>query len=459
MERISDLLWNPWLLLLFLFTGLYFTVRSGFFQIFGLHIWLDETGGSLFQKKGTQGTQGTLTQFQAMSTALAATIGTGSIAGVATAIFYGGPGAVFWMWISALLGMMTGFAEKTLAVRYRKKTAGGWKGGPMEYMEDGLGRKWMAHWFAAAVTIAALGGGGLVQSNSIAAGMESAFGCSRLEVGVITAVVTGSVVFGGIGRIGAVCEKLVPIMAFGFLGGGAVVLLCHAREILPALREIIVSAFEVKPVVGGGMGYGIMTAMRYGVARGVFTNEAGLGSSAMAHAQAQVKNPVEQGFWGMFEVFAATLVVCTVSALVILTTGVYNKERSIIAIADKTVTESMTGAPLSAAAFGTVFGRWGGVFVAVCVLLFAFSSLLGWCYYGERGMERLLGRRTGKYLFRILFLLAVVWGSIGDLEWVWHISDICNAMMALPNLLALLLLSPEVFKLWQQYMEKRPSKP
>ena len=460
MERWSDALWNPWLLIFFLVTGLYLSLRTGFFQFFGARTWLKVTLGFLFRRKTDQrGDQGALTQFQAMATALAATIGTGSIAGVATAIFYGGPGAVFWMWISALLGMMTGFVEKTLAVRYRRRTKDGWRGGPMEYMEEGLGMRWMALWFALAVTVAALGGGGLVQANSISTSLSAVFGWGRLPVGIVTAAVTGLVVAGGIGRIGAVCEKLVPVMALGFIGGGIVVLACRADAILPTLREIVISALAPEPVIGGGLGYGMMTAMRYGVARGVFTNEAGLGSSAMAHAQARVKDPAEQGMWGIFEVFVATLVVCTVSALVILTTGVYDKETALTAIQTKTVTEAMAGAPLSAAAFSTVFGRWGGLFVAVCLLLFAFSSLLGWSYYGERGLEYLTGSQKGRGAFRVLFLAAILWGSVGNLELVWQLSDLCNGLMALPNLIAILLLSPEALRLWRGCIEKSTRKP
>lgn len=454
MERLSDALWDPWLLLAFLLVGGYLSLRTGFFQLFGARTWLRCTLGSLFRKQADgEGARGGLTQFQAMATALAATIGTGSIAGVATAIFYGGPGAVFWMWVSALLGMMTGFVEKTLAVRYRRRSEDGWRGGPMEYIEQGLGMRFLALWFALAVTLAALGGGGLVQSNSIATSLSAAFGWGRLPIGIVTALLTGLVIAGGIGRIGAVCEKLVPVMALAFIGGGTVVLACRAEAILPTLEEIVRSAFAPKPVAGGGLGYGMMTAMRYGVARGVFTNEAGLGSSAMAHAQAQVKEPAEQGMWGIFEVFVATLVVCTISALVILTTGVYDPETALTAIRAGTVTGEMAGAPLSAAAFGTVFGRWGGVFVAVCLLLFAFSSLLGWSYYGERGLEYLTGSRRGRTAFRLAFLAAILYGSVGELELVWQMSDLCNGLMAIPNLAAILLLSPEALRLWRAYME------
>lgn len=451
---LSDWLWTPWLLGLFLLTGLYFSFLTGFFQLFGMKAWMKHTFCTLLPKKQKREKGSGLTQFQTMATALAATIGTGSIAGVATAIAYGGPGAVFWMWISAFLGMMTGCAEKTLTIRYRRKDGENWKGGPMEYMEHGLHLKWMALWFALCITVAALGGGGVVQANSIAASLESALGWNRGIVGAVTAAAVAVVVFGGIGRIGKVCEKLVPIMALGFIGGGAAVLFFHAEALPAALQAIFSEAFAPRPVAGGTLGYGMMAAMRYGIARGVFTNEAGLGSSAIAHAQAKVKEPAEQGLWGVFEVFIATLVICTITALVILTAGVYDKGSALSAIEAHTMPDHLGGAPLVALSFGTVFGRWGGLFVAACLLMFAYSSLLGWSYYGERGLSYLLGGKKGRGLFRLFFLAAILWGSVGELEAVWQLSDLCNALMAFPNLIALLLLSPEFLRLWRSYMKK-----
>ena len=283
LERLGNWIWNPWLLGAFLLLGLYYSVRSGFFQVFECRLWLKATIGSLFRGRKRGGKKG-LTQVQALSTALASTIGTGSIAGVATAIFYGGPGAVFWMWMSAFLGMMTGCAEKTLAVRYRRRDKkGAWQGGPMDYMDRGLGLRPMALLFSLFCVAASIGGGDMVQANSIATALEHAFGWDRLAVGVVTALLTGLVILGGIGRIGRVSEKLVPVMALLFLGGGIMVLSRHAAAIPAALMEIVTAALTPKAAVGGGLGYGMATAMRYGVARGVFTNEAGLGSSAMAH--------------------------------------------------------------------------------------------------------------------------------------------------------------------------------
>ena len=454
-ERLGDLIWNPWLLGLFLLTGLYFSVRTGFFQLFRCRLWLKTTLGSLLRReKRRKG--GGLTQLQALSTALAATIGTGSIAGVATAIFYGGPGAVFWMWVSAFLGMMTGCAEKILTVRYREKSAdGGWQGGPMCYMEKGLGSRGLACLFALCCVLANLGGGNVVQANSIAASLEAAFGWNRLAVGVATAVLTGLVILGGIGRIGRVSEKLVPCMALLFLGGGLVVLFCHRAALPDALARILTGALTPKAALGGSVGYGMAAAMRYGVARGVFTNEAGMGTSAIAHAASDVKEPAEQGMWGIFEVFIATLSVCSITALVILTSGVYQEEAALAAIQSGTVERSMLGAPLSAAAFSTVFGPFGSVFVAVCLLLFAFTSLLGTSYYGERGLQYLTGSDRWRGPFRAVFLAAVVAGSVGDVSLVWQMADIFNGLMALPNLCALLLLSTEALSMLRTWTAAR----
>ena len=386
-ERLGNFIWNPWLLGLFLLSGLYFSVRTGFFQLFHVRLWLKTTLGSLLRpKRRREG--GGLTQLQALSTALASTIGTGSIAGVATAIFR------------------------------EKSRDGGWQGGPMCYMERGVGSRTLAALFSLCCVAASLGGGNVVQANSIAASLEAAFGWDRLAVGLVVAVLTGLVILGGIGRIGRVSETLVPCMALLFIGGGVMVLICHRAAIPEALERIVTGAITPKAALGGGIGYGMAAAMRYGVARGVFTNEACMGSSAIAHAASNVQEPAEQGMWGIFEVFIATLSVCSITALVILTSGVYQEDAALLAIQSGTVTSAMVGAPLSAAAFSTVFGRFGVVFVAA-------------------------------------FLLAVVAGSVGDVAVVWQLADIFNGLMALPNLCALLLLSPEALGLLNGWMAVR----
>ena len=478
LARLGDAIWFPWMLGLFLLVGLYYSLRTGFFQLFGLKTWWKATAGSLFTPK--KRTRGGVSQLQALSTALAATIGTGSIAGVATAVFFGGPGAVFWMWLSALLGMMTGCAEKTLAVRYRERSPeGGWRGGPMCYIREGLSLlflerkrskksfpffpnrssgswKSVPDWLAAAFSILCVAqtlcGGNLVQANSIAVSLNSTFGVSKLTVGIVTAALAGVVTLGGIGRIGRVSERLVPVMAALFIGGGAVVLATHAQAIPGAFRDIVRYAFQPRAVLGG---YGMGTAMRFGIARGVFTNEAGLGTSAIAHAAADVDDPAEQGMWGIFEVFAATMVVCSVTALVILTSGVYSVEGAQAAIRCGNVPEQMLGAPLTGAAFGTALGKFGPVLVSVCLLLFAFTSLLGSCYYGQRGIEFLTGKPWAMNCYRGAYLAMVVLGCLGDVTVVWQLVDVIDGLLALPNLIALLLLSPEAVRLIRVYSHKK----
>ena len=446
--RWTDLLWNPWLLTAFLLTGLYFSIRTGFFQLFHITTWWKSTFGSLMHGRASTSTRG-ISQIQALSTALAATIGTGSIAGVATAIFYGGPGAVFWMWISALLGMMTGCAEKTLSVHYRVSAPNGWQGGPMYYIEHGLHCRPLAGLFCLFCIAETLVGGNLVQSNSIATALEASFLLPRFPVGIVLAVLTGLVILGGIQRIGAVSERLVPCMAVLFLFGGLIVLFIHRAALPEVFRQIVGQALSPKAACGG---YGAAAAMRYGVARGVFTNEAGLGTSAMAHAASNVDSPARQGMWGIFEVFVATLIICSVTALVILSSGVYNIDISLRAIATGQIENSMLGAPLSSAAFATVFGSFGDIFVSVCLILFAFTSLLGACYYGEQCISYLTGSRRIIPFYRAFFLIAVVLGSITDLSATWVLVDLTNGLMAVPNLIALLLLSNSAVKMIRNYV-------
>ena len=453
-ERLTDFMWNPWLLGLFLFTDLWYSVRTGFFQLFGLRRWLGATVGSLLRPR-ERGSTG-ITRVQALATALASTIGTGSIAGVATAIFFGGPGAVFWMWVSALLGMMTGCAEKILALRYRRLNSNGvWEGGPMHYLARGLNSRFLAGWFAVACVGGALVGGDVVQSNSIAQALHSQFGWDRLTVGILTAVLAGIVLMGGIGRIARFSEIMVPIMALLFLGSGAVVLWVRRGWLPDALGEIITGALSPAAAAGGVGGYGVSAALRYGVARGVFTNEAGMGSSALAHANAETKHPGEQGMWGILEVFVATIVICTMTALVILTTGIYDPEQALVAIRSGDISGVGVGVPLTAASFGVVLGRAGEWVVSVSLLLFAFSSLLGWSYYGEAALGWLVKGRGWRPVWRAVFLGAAVAGSVGNVELVWQLVDLFTALMALPNLAALLVLSPQVLESLKDYLNQQ----
>lgn len=449
-ERLTDFMWNPWLLGLFLLTGLYYSVRTGFFQLFGAGRWLRVTLGSLLRPQ--EKTSAGITRFQALATALASTIGTGSIAGVATAIFYGGPGAVFWMWVSAFLGMMTGCAEKILTVRFRRlKADGTWQGGPMYYLAEGLHSRFLAGWFALACVGGALMGGNLVQSNSIAQAFHTALGWDRLAVGIATAALAGIVFMGGIGRIARFSELLVPVMAVLFLGGGAVVLWARRAYLPQALAQIVAGAFSPVAAAGGVGGYTVSAALRYGVARGVFTNEAGMGSSALAHAYADTKHPGEQGMWGILEVFVATLLICTMTALVILTAGVYDPGEAANAIRLGQIDSVAIGVPLTASSFAVVLGKTGEGIVSASLVLFAFSSLVGWSYYGQTALGW-LGRSKGwNAAWRVGFLGVTVAGSVGDVSLVWQLVDLFTALMALPNLAALLMLSPQVLECWKDY--------
>lgn len=446
--RVADWLWNPWLLGLFWFVGLVYTLGSGCFQVTGLGLWLRTTLGSLFRPSG--GTGGGLSSLQALATALASTMGTGSIAGVATALTLGGPGAVFWMWVSAFLGLMTGCGEKLLAVHYQRPApGGGLQGGPMFYLRYGVGSRFLAGWFALAGLPATLAGGNLVQSSSIAASLESVFGAPPLVTGVVVTVLAGAVMLGGVGRVARVSSALVPAMALLYLGSGAMVLLCRASALPQALRLIFTCAFSPAAVLGGGAGWTVASALRYGVARGVFTNEAGLGTSAMAHGAARVDHPARQGMWGIFEVFLSTLVVCTVTALVILVSGVWQP----------TAPTPLTGAPLTAAAFGSVLGRMGEGVVALSLLLFAFSSILGWSYYGQQCLSWLVGGEGLTGFYRVLFLGCTLAGALWEPAAIWQLVDLCSALMALPNLAALLLLAPEALTIlyrWRESLHPRP---
>ncbi|MBD5133698.1 MAG: sodium:alanine symporter family protein [Clostridiales bacterium] len=455
-KELGDFLWGGPLLAAFLAVGLWYSFGSGFFQLFGLPVWWKTTAGSLFRRdKGKTKSRG-VTQLQALSTALAATIGTGSIAGVATAIVYGGPGAVFWMWMSALLGMAVSCAEKTLAVRHREKGPDGrWRGGPIEYMKNGLRLPGLAKIFALFCVAETLAGGNLAQANSIATSLSAAAGAEPKVVGVVLAVVTAIVLAGGIKRISKLCELLVPAMALLFVGGGLAVVAVHWRAVPWAFRQIVAYAFAPRAIAGG---YTMGSALRYGVARGVFTNEAGLGMSSIAHACADVDEPAEQGMWGIFEVFFATMVICTVSALVILTSGVYDPVQALALAEAGALPEGMLGAPLTAAGFATLFGEAGEWIVAVSLILFAFTSLIGSGYYGRRGVEALTGARWARGLFQLAFPACIILGAVGDVTAVWQLVDVFNGLLAAVNLPALLLLSPEALHLLRVWLGAQKKK-
>ena len=437
---VNRFVWGPVMLAVLVGVGVYFTWRTGFLQLRKLGYMFKVTLGSLFQKK-KGGTGQNLSPFAAMTTALAGTMGVGNIAGIATALTLGGPGAIFWMWLSALFGMMTKYAEVVLAVHYRETSPDGThRGGPMYSIKKGLGRGWgwLSGVFCLLCVCASFGMGDMTQSNTIAQSLRQSFSIPYWATGVGVMVLCALVVLGGLKRIGAFTEKFVPLMSIFYIAASLWVIAVPRDQVGPAFGLIFRSAFGVRAAAGGVVGYTLQAALRTGVARGVFTNEAGLGSAPIAHAAAETDSPVKQGFWGMFEVFADTFVTCTLTTLVILTTGMWDS--------------GLDGAALTTAAFDTVLGRWGSGFIAISVLFFAVSSMLGWCFYGESAMAYLSrGRQGPVFWYRVVFLVLIMVGATVELRPVWQLSDTLNGLMAVPNLLALLLLSPQVFRLTKEH--------
>lgn len=434
LRAISGFVWGPAMLVLLLGTGLYLTVGLGLLPQhrlgYGLRLLVAPTDKTA---------AGEIPPYQALMTALAATIGTGNIAGVATAIYLGGPGAVFWMWVTALVGMATKYAEAVLAVRFREQDdRGAYVGGPMYYIKNGLGRgwAWLGTLFALFAAIAAFGIGNTVQANSVADSLESSFGIPHAVSGLVMAALVFFVVIGGIKRIGEVAGRLVPFMGAVYALGALAIVLLHIDAVPSVLAMIVTDAFTGTAAAGGFAGAGFLAALQFGVARGIFSNEAGLGSAPIAHAAAQTTDPVRQGVIAMLSPVFDTLIVCTLTALAILTTGAWTSGR--------------TGAALSGLAFATGLPGPGNLVVTFGLTLFAFTTILGWSYYGERSAEYLFGTRI-ILPFRLVWVAAVFVGAIGNLGAIWLIADIMNALMALPNLVALLLLSPVVFRLSRAY--------
>ena len=437
-EWLSGIVWGVPMLVLLLGVGIYLTIGLRFRTLRDLPF----AFGMLWRGRVSEG-KGEITPFNALMTALAATIGTGNIAGVATAIFLGGPGAVFWMWMTALVGMATKFAEAVLAVRYREvDEAGHHVGGPMYYIKNGLGPRWawLGACFAAFAGLAGFGIGNMVQANSVADALEASFGVPFWVTGVVLALLVGLVLIGGIKRIGTVAGALVPLMAIGYIGAGSIVLAMNAGAIPGAFRLIFEHAFSPSAATGGFAGAAVWMAIRFGVARGVFSNEAGLGSAPIAHAAAECKGPVSQGVIAMLGTFIDTIVVCTFTALVILSTGAW--------------TSGETGAALTSLAFQTSLPHVGAQVTSIALAVFAFTSLLGWSYYCERSWQYLLGMKV-IVPFRILWSLAPIVGATVKLSFIWLLADTLNALMAIPNLIALALLSPVVFAIAKEFFATR----
>ena len=455
---LNGIVWGLPATVLIFGVGLYLSIRTGFLQFtkFGT-VWKN-TIGKIFHRT-TEAGHGAVTPFQAVCTALAATVGTGNIAGVAGAIAIGGPGAVFWMWISALLGMVTKYSEVTLAVHYRQKNKhGDWVGGPMYYIENGLGKKWkfLGILFAIFGVFAVFGTGNATQVNTIVASIDTAlisFGVMEagstatlnLILGIVITVLVGMILLGGIKRIGHVAERLVPIMALLYVVLGLGIIIVHIDNLPTAFSSIVKGAFNPSAVTGGVVGAAFV-AVQKGVARGIFSNEAGLGTASIAHAGAEVNDPVQQGLFGVFEVFVDTIIICTFTALVILCSGV------------PITYGAAAGAELTISGFTITYGNWITIFTAVAMCCFAFTTILGWGLYGARCSEYLFGEKVIKP-FMVIYSLVAIIGATVKLDLLWSIAETFNGMMAIPNLIAVALLSPVVIRLTKEYFTRPKESP
>ncbi len=473
---VNGVVWGIFGLALLIGTGVITTLITKVFQVSHLGHWWKNTIGSLFKKDVIQHSQdkGSISPFQALCTALAATVGTGNIAGVAAAICVGGAGAVFWMWVAAFFGMMTNYSENVLGIFYRRKNANNeWSGGAMYYLRDGLGAKKGCKWigkvlavlFCIFTMLASFGIGSMGQVNKIVANVAVAFDVRALSsieafggvslynilIGVVIMALTALITLGGLKRIANVAEKIVPFMVVLFVLGSLIIIGINYAAIIPAFKAIFANAFSPEAFVGGGIG-GVIVAMTNGFKRGVFSNEAGLGSSVMVHANSKVKEPVQQGMWGIFEVFVDTIIVCTMTALVVLTSGVYDLTTGEIA------SGAGTDATLVASAFDTVF-TFGGVnigsmFIAVAIFLFAFTTVLGWSHYGTKAFEYLFGTKATP-VYKVIFVLMIMSGALMTSSIAWDISDTFNGLMMFPNLIGVVALSGLVVKITKNYVDRK----
>lgn len=471
---INDFVWVKIGLILLIGTGILMTLSTKVFQVSHLSHWWKNTIGSLFKKDviGHSKEKGSISPFQALCTALAATIGTGNIAGVAAAICIGGAGAVFWMWVAAFFGMMTNYSENVLGIYFRRKNKDGeWSGGAMYYLKDGLGGKKncktvgkiLAILFSIFTLLASFGIGSMGQVNKIVANVANAFNVEALSsikvlgdislynviIGVVIMLLAALITLGGLKRIANVAEKVVPFMVILFVVGSLVIIAVNYANILPAFKAIFVNAFSPIAAVGGGIGMLISKVVTQGFKRGVFSNEAGLGSSVMVHSNSNIKEPVTQGMWGIFEVFADTMVVCTMTALVVLTSGAYNLETGAIL-------EGYNDATLVAGVFNSVFswGDLGQKFIAIAMFLFAFTTVLGWSHYGTKAWEYLFGTKT-TIVFKIIHVLTIILGAVMTSSLAWDISDTFNGLMMIPNLIGVVALFPLVMKITKNYVARK----
>ena len=467
---INSAVWGWPALILLGFVGVLMTVLTNVFQISHIGHWFKNTIGAIFgDRKVTKHTEDkSISQFQSLCTALAATVGTGNIVGVASAIAVGGPGAVFWMWVIAFFGMMTNYSENVLGILFRRKNEKGeWNGGAMYYLRDGLGGKKGLKWLGAILAVlfsvfcllASFGIGNMSQVNSMVGNITNAFSIPsititenlvitpQLMVGVFLLIAVGLVVVGGLKRVASFTEKLVPFMIILYIIGAFVIIGKNVTQIPAVFGSIFKFAFTSQSLAGGATGFTVMLAMKMGFKRGVFSNEAGLGSSVMVHSSSNVKEPVRQGMWGIFEVFADTIIVCTLTALTILSSGIFNLEtgEKLIAVEDSA---------LMGEAFRTVFGDIGPMFIAVAILLFAYSTVLGWSHYGTIAWEYLFGRKS-TFIYRTIFVVMVLAGAVLNAQLAWDLSDTFNGLMMLPNLIGVIVLSPLVMKCTKNYVDRK----
>lgn len=468
-DAVNTWIWTDLGVYLLLAAGIIMTAVTGVFQITHLRHWWKNTIMSIFKKDNTstkKTDKNSISQFQALCTALSATIGTGNIAGVAAAICLGGPGAVLWMWLAAFLGMMTNYSENVLGIFYRRKNKDGeWSGGAMYYLKDGVGKmngmKWpatiLAGLFAVFAILASFGIGNMGQVNKIVLNMESAFFANvewtigginmiNLIIGLILLVIGALIIIGGLQRIAAVAERIVPFMAIAYILFGLIAIGVNYKLIFPAFQSIFVHALGIKALAGGAAGAALKLVIVQGCKRGIYSNEAGLGSSVMVHSSSNVKEPVKQGMWGIFEVFFDTIVVCTMTALIALTSGLINLETGV-------TNTGVSDATLISDAFGNVFGQPGKWFVAIAMLLFAFTTVLGWSQYGSKAVEYLFGIK-GVKIYKVIFVLMIVSGALMTSSLAWDISDTFNGLMMIPNLIAVVLLSPLVYRITRNYVNR-----
>ncbi len=457
-SAINNFVWGIPCLTLLIGTGVLMTFLTKGFQITHFGHWMKSTIGAVFSKDSgvTDKTEKhSISQFQSLCTALAATIGVGNIAGVATAIVSGGPGAIFWMWLAAFFGMMTNYSENVLGIYFRRKNEKGeWSGGAMYYLRDGLGSykgcrqlgRILSVLFSIFCVLASFGIGNMGQINTISSNMKSVFSIPGWVTGVVLMIIAGLVIVGGIKRIASVTEKLVPFMAVAYIIGALIISIMHIDQIGAVFSSIFSFAFGFRAIGGAAVGIAVKNAVTWGFKRGVFSNEAGLGSSVMVHSASNVKEPVRQGMWGIFEVFTDTIIVCTLTAFPILSSGMVNLETG----AMYTTAEESA---LLAEAFTNAFGQLGGTFVAIAVLLFAFSTVLGWSYYGTKAWEFLFGTKATK-IYQTVFVLFIVVGATMSLDLAWDISDTFNGLMSIPNLIGVITLSPIVMKITRNYVDR-----